>query len=261
MMINGLVLVAILAYVGLSVGQVMALRHQRQITSWPWWLLGLVAILCHAGLLYHWIDQTGLQNLDMFNMISLVLWMAGVMLFLTSLKVRVENLAVLTYPLAALSVMLVRCFPSQYLFDTDGHPKEIIHIWLGVMTLSLLCLAALQALFLALQAYRLRRQVDNVFTDLPPLLSMETLLFQLIWLGFIVLSLVLCSALVFFHRELDQWVFLQKMGVSLLAWLVYAILLAGRYFFGWRGRRAIQLSLIGFGLLLFAYFSSRLLGA
>jgi ABC-type uncharacterized transport system permease subunit len=50
-----------------------------------------------------------------------------------------------------------------------------------------------------------------------------------------------------------------KFGLSLLAWLVLGILLAGRFFRGWRGKRAIELYLGGFALLCLAYFGSRLI--
>jgi ABC-type uncharacterized transport system permease subunit len=39
--------------------------------------------------------------------------------------------------------------------------------------------------------------------------------------------------------------------------VVFAILLFGRWRFGWRGRTAVRWTLSGFALLLLAYFGSR----
>jgi ABC-type uncharacterized transport system permease subunit len=43
-----------------------------------------------------------------------------------------------------------------------------------------------------------------------------------------------------------------------VAWLVFAVLLWGRWKFGWRGRTAIRWTLGGFAFLLLAYFGSKL---
>ncbi|MGA9032754.1 MAG: cytochrome c biogenesis protein CcsA [Sulfuricaulis sp.] len=43
----------------------------------------------------------------------------------------------------------------------------------------------------------------------------------------------------------------------MLAWTVYVVLLAGRWYLGWRGRPAIHWTLGGFFLLLLAYFESK----
>ena len=47
--------------------------------------------------------------------------------------------------------------------------------------------------------------------------------------------------------------------VTVLALVVFGILLAGRYFRGWRGKQAVYLYLGGFALLCLAYFGSRVI--
>ena len=44
---------------------------------------------------------------------------------------------------------------------------------------------------------------------------------------------------------------------ALLSWLAFAILLLGRYAYGWRGRMALRFTLLGFVMLLLAYVGSR----
>ena len=48
-----------------------------------------------------------------------------------------------------------------------------------------------------------------------------------------------------------------KTVLSILAWLVFAILLVGRWLVGWRGRTAIRWTVSGFVLLMLAYFGSK----
>jgi ABC-type uncharacterized transport system permease subunit len=44
---------------------------------------------------------------------------------------------------------------------------------------------------------------------------------------------------------------------SLMAWLVFAVLLWGRHFSGWRGKLALRYTLSGFALLVLGYMGSR----
>jgi len=48
-----------------------------------------------------------------------------------------------------------------------------------------------------------------------------------------------------------------KTVLSMLAWVIFAFLLWGRYTYGWRGKKAIKLSLGGFVFLMLSYFGSK----
>ena len=95
-------------------------------------------------------------------------------------------------------------------------------------------------------------------SGLPPLLTLERLLFRLIGLAFGLLTLTLVTGLAFseslFGRALR---FDHKTLFAILSWLTFAILLVGRYAYGWRGRTALRFTLLGFVMLLLAYVGSR----
>ncbi|MEE9447769.1 MAG: cytochrome c biogenesis protein CcsA [Arenicellales bacterium] len=140
------------------------------------------------------------------------------------------------------------------------------HLALGIITFSLLTLAFAQSLLILVQEKQLRNHrtlqapIKSVsFISLPALQSMETLLFQILWLGFAVLSLTLIfgiytnaqhtgSALIFNHHIV----------LTLATWLGYAILLIGRHFWGWRGRQASIYTIICYSLFLLGYFGPRI---
>ena len=86
---------------------------------------------------------------------------------------------------------------------------------------------------------------------------MESLLFQIIGVGFGLLTLTLLSGLVFVDDLLAQDL-AHKTVLSTIGWLVFGGLLLGRRWFGWRGRTAIRLTLAGMAVLLLAYFGSKL---
>lgn len=150
-------------------------------------------------------------------------------------------------------------FPVIHLAYTTAPPKALLHVLLSTLMLSILCITALQALLLAAQEYLLRHKRVAIMTIwLPPLEIMENLLFRMLVIGFVLLTLVFLSSLWSFY---PIWIspLWQKALLSLLAWLIFAALLIGRHFLGWRGRHAIFWSLGGVVLTMLIFFSSELL--
>ena len=49
-----------------------------------------------------------------------------------------------------------------------------------------------------------------------------------------------------------------KSVFSVLAWLIFSVLLWGRHQLGWRGNIAVRWTLTGFAFLILAYFGSKL---
>jgi ABC-type uncharacterized transport system permease subunit len=94
-----------------------------------------------------------------------------------------------------------------------------------------------------------------------PLLTLERLTFRFVGAGFVLLSATLLAGWLFgehlYGAAGARWKWDHKTVFSLLSWLAFATLLAGRSRFGWRGRRAVRVLYIGAGLLLLAYAGSR----
>jgi ABC-type uncharacterized transport system permease subunit len=134
-----------------------------------------------------------------------------------------------------------------------------IHIFLSTLAFLALCAAAILAVLLAVQDYVLRHQPALKFmVYLPPLQRMESWLFRAVGLGFFLLTVVLLTSMWFFHLILTTPLW-RKALISLFAWIVLAVLLAGRHYFGWRGRQAIRWTLTGVFLVALVYFSSEVL--
>jgi ABC-type uncharacterized transport system permease subunit len=250
--------ITLLFYLIATSMQTLTLLGKRQIGKT--WVLGtgLVAITLHTWLLYHWIDIGHVQNLTFLNMLSLVTWLVAVLVVLTALYKPVENLSILIFPVAAFSILLVQLFPGQNLINTQTNPYQLLHILLSVLTLSVLSVAGLQAILLAILERQLRSRPSlNMIQKLPALETMEILLFQMISCGFLLLTVLLFSSLYFYYPTLGGDM-LQKTVLAIVAWLIFAWLLAGRYYLGWRGHKAIYGTLTGVLLLAIVYFGSQL---
>jgi len=220
--------------------------------------LGLGAVILHAGLIYNSIFTPAGINLGFYSAASLVMGMVALLMLLAALNQPIENLGIVVLPLAAVALLLERFFSSPHILASDGAANIEIHIILSLLAYSLLSIAALQAVLLAVQDYQLRHKHPGGFMRaLPPMQVMESILFQLIAVGFFLLSLALLSGIIYLEDIFAQHL-VHKTGLSILAWLVFAILLFGRWRAGWRGRTAIRWTLAGFVALLLAYFGSKL---
>lgn len=219
--------------------------------------LGIAATLLHAASLKHGVWQPPALNLTLGQALSLFTWLSALLLCLLSLRRAVDSLGIVLFPLAAVGALLGALLPGNASLPIETHWTVQLHIVLSVLAYGVLTLAAVQALVLALQDRQLHRHRSGGWLRvLPPLQTMEQLLFELIAVGFFFLSLALLSGLVFVENLLGQHL-AHKTFFSALAWLFYAVLLWGHWRHGWRGRSATRGTLIGYIALLLAYFGSK----
>lgn len=207
-------------------------------------------------LLIFFIQYQGL-NFSFFNTSVLITLVIVLLLLFAMIDKPVEKLGIGLFPLAASLIVLDMTFPEKNHPIVTHHWQMNLHILSSIIAFSLLNIAALQALLLALQEQQLRRhQPKRLMLALPPLQAMETLLFQMLGTGVLFLSIALFSGFLFVENLFAQHL-AHKTVLSICAWLIFSGLLAGRIRYGWRGKTAIQWTLIGFVLLLLAYFGSK----
>lgn len=220
--------------------------------------LGLGAVVLHAALLHAnlW-TQTGL-NLALTPAFSLVALVVAILYLAASLVRPVDNLGVIIMPVAGLTVLIEWLWPGRMSLPLTS-TVSAAHIIISVLAYSMLCLAAVQSVMLLTQERHLRNRHPGGFIHaLPPMQTMENVMFQMIGFGFILLTLTLISGLFFSEAIFGQPLkFTHHMVLAVMAWVVYAILLLGRWRLGWRGRPAVHWTLGGFALLLLAYFGSK----
>ena len=130
---------------------------------------------------------------------------------------------------------------------------------MAMMAYSLFTIAMLHAVMISLVEKRLHQaNLPRVLRSLPPLLTMEKLLFRVIAVGFVLLTLTLISG-VFFSEEIfgKAFQFSHKIIFGFISWCVFAVLLWGHVFYGWRGKIAVRWTVAGFAFLLMAYLGSK----
>ena len=216
------------------------------------------AVVLHAWLLADTVLLPNGVNLGFFNALSCTGWLIATVLLLASLLSPIENLGIILFPYSALSVILAQVFSSERIISSAEQWPLEAHIIISILAYSMLALATVQSLLLALQNRRLRqRNVGGFIRALPPLTTMESLLFQLIGIGFVLLSVALLSGFLFLEDIFTQRL-VHKTILSIVAWFLFGILLWGRWRYGWRGPIAVRWTLGGFTVLMLAYFGSKL---
>ena len=219
--------------------------------------LGLAGVALHTLVLSQTIITDNGLNLGIFNAASLAAWIIVLALMLSAISKPVENLGIVLLPLAAVALVLELAYPSSRMFDPSSAWGLRVHAVISLMAYSLFSMAAVQAGLLAIQDRHLRnRHPGGFIRALPPLQTMESLLFEMITIGFILLSIGLLSGFMFLENMFAQHL-AHKTILSMVSWLVFGILLWGRFRFGWRGRTAIRWTLSGFVVLMLAYFGSK----
>lgn len=219
-----------------------------------------LALLLHVLMLHALFIGGGdrLINISFAEALSQVAFWLSFLLLISMLYRRLESLGLFVLPIIALSVLLAVLYPNHE--NGAGLPLTGglgIHIFSSLLSYSLLFLASLQALLLAYQNHHLHHHQQNaLLRTLPSIQDMEHFLFELIRFGVLVLSIALVSGFVYLDDMFTQHV-AHKTVLSLLAWLVFSILLLGRYRYGWRGKIAIRWTLSGFVLLMLAFFGSK----
>lgn len=238
-----------------AAGAVMA-RGELRLESF----LVPVALVLHAMLLYRSVITPEGLDLGVANAISLLVWLTVLIYWFAGLAFDgLAGMLGLMSPVALIAVLLQAAIPTRHLVTYGGNPLFTLHFAIAMLAYSLFIVATMHALVMLAEVRWLHRGVMPPFLrSLPPLLEMEALLFRILFAAFVLLTLTVVSG-VFFSEQLFNRPFqlTHKTVFGMLSWGIFAALLWGRYFRGWRGKRAVYWTLWGFAALLLAYLGSK----
>ncbi len=257
---NALLPVLLAAILAIAAYAVTTFLQWRALSSRPigspvlLWSVVACALLLHGIVVLQQLHTPSGWNLGIFSVASTVNWLAVLLVAIFATRLPIANLLLLTCPLALLALLASIVLDGGRPAALDLEPEHIIP---SLLAYSVLFIAACQAVLLAIQEHRLRT-TKSLFglRLLPPLQAMENLLFELLWLGLVLLTIAIVTGLLFLDNMFEQRV-VHHAVLSMSSWLVFAILLWGRYTLGWRGTTAIRWTLAGFVTLALAYFGSK----
>lgn len=219
----------------------------------------VVPLMLHGWLLYDTLFIWGALNLGLVYALSLILWLTVLVYWLARFLYPLSSLQTLVLPLAAIGTALPAAFPDAHILSQPPSGLFDTHVLVAMLAYSLFTIAALHAGLISLVDKRLHHaRLPKVLQNLPPLLTMETLLFRVIGAGFVLLTITVASGMLFSEQIFGHPLqFSHKVLFGVLSWGVFAVLLAGHHFYGWRGHTAVRWTLSGFAFLVLAYLGSR----
>jgi ABC-type uncharacterized transport system permease subunit len=232
------------------------MQQQNCLCLWLW--LGSIAALIQGIILSQLLlSETGVR-LGFFNAAALIAWCIVVVLLITACKRPVASLLLIVFPIAAIFLSLAIYLPDGKTLIISQPMGLNIHIVTALFSYSVLSVSALQAIVLSVQEHYLRhKKPGRILRRLPPLQSMENLLFQMLTVGIGLLSISLVSGFMFIDNIFAQHL-VHKTVLSMIAWCLFIGLLWGRWRYGWRGRTVVRWTLLGIFLLMLSYFGSKL---
>mgnify|MGYP003349089384 CR=1 FL=1 len=199
--------------------------------------------------------------------LSLIVWVGLAFYWFQSWFLPISSLRWLAVLFAIVCSLLPSLFPGTLI-----SPKAVADPWfkahfiVATIAVGLLSLAALQAMLMSVQDRALHRQLAIIpnsrfahwLEDLPPLMTMEKILFRILTVGFALLTLTVFSGLFFSQTLFGKALFFDHKTIfGILSWLMFAGLLIARQLSGLRGLTAIRWVLGSFAMLLLAYVGSR----
>jgi ABC-type uncharacterized transport system permease subunit len=237
----------------------------RSVVAWERIAI-LAPFMLHSYLLYASLIAQAELRFGFSQALSVTLWLTVLIYWLESLVYDVKGMQALVLPLAAACAMLPAFFPGP---ETPAYTHTFvfrIHLLVAMLAYSLFTIAALHATLMTVLERRLHAgkraaasgaSLAGPWASLPPLMTLEALLFRILTLGFVLLSLTLASGFLFSEELFGQPArFNHKTVFGVISWIIFAALLVGRFGWGWRGRTALRWTLAGFAALLLAYVGS-----
>ncbi len=217
----------------------------------------IIAILLHSLVLSGSVLIGPEQNLSLLNVAGLIGWLISVTMFVAAFRFSNAILLPVVYGFTALLLLASALLPSYHLVDVDVDLTLILHVTLSLFAYACLSISFLYAIQLAYINFRLKeKNASLLHSTMPPLMAVEHILFKLLMAGTALLSLSLLSGFMFLDDMLGKDN-LHKTVLSLIAWLIYSVIVLGHARFGWRGKPIIALSILAGALLTLGYFGSR----
>jgi ABC-type uncharacterized transport system permease subunit len=219
----------------------------------------LVPLGLHAALIARVMFAPDGLHLGVGNAVSAILWLTVLIYWAGNLLYRLEGLQSLVLPVAAVASLLPAVLPSTRPLPNTELLVFKVHLLIAMLSYSLFTIASLHVLLMAVLERRLHDgSLPRALQGLPPLLAMESLLFRIIWAGFILLTATLATGVIYSEELFGRAArFNHKTVFGVLSWIIFAALLGGRHVYGWRGRVAVRWTLAGFLMLVLAYVGSK----
>jgi ABC-type uncharacterized transport system permease subunit len=254
---NAFAIAAMFGYSCAFYGSIRKLKHEHLMNPNIWVGLSVFAVMMHAVCLWLVMVTPDGQNFSITNVISLVNLCISALITLSIFNFKSLSIAPAVYLCSVASVAILSLLPTQSMKYLELSPELLAHVALSVIAYSILMISVLYALQLQVSKYLLKQKKSILRSWLPPLVTIEKQVINLVGFGALLLSLSLLTGFLFLEHFIGGGMG-HKTILSLSAWAVYMAMLWQHFKYGCTPRMAVVYTLAGASLLTLAYFGARI---
>lgn len=170
------------------------------------------------------------------------------------LKFNIRILGTFVSPLAVVFMLLSSAIPGRVIPTSQLFRSFWLTLHVGTMFIgnAIFALAFCAGIMYLLQERQIKtKSFGLLYRRLPSLEVLDSLNYFCLTIGFPLITIGLISGFIYagaVWRSFWRWD--PKAILSVVTWLIYAVLLHERLAVGWRGRRAAILAIVGFSVIL-----------
>lgn len=218
----------------------------------------MAALVGHMLILILSINQHTGEQLSLSFVTTMLAWLVTLTMLITS---RFINNLLFLPVVCFVSIFFITLdvfMPPTTGIDVNMSIGMVSHILLSLIAFGVLSISALYACQLAFINYQLKHKSRSMLSGtLPPLMSVERILYQLMKLGTALLVIALVSGFVFIPNMFADG-YAHKTILSSLALMCYLACIVLHQTIGLKARITVIFNMIGLLLLSLGYFGSRL---
>ncbi len=188
-------------------------------------------------------------------------WVAALLFLILNWRYRFQLVGTFVLPLISLFYLLALFSSEDYVRagSFTQSPWASVHILFSFLAFAIFAISFVLAIIFIIEDFQLKHKVlPKIFLKLPSLPVLEQVHARALTLGFILLSGGIVTGAIWAKRVTGVYFFEDARQLwAIIAWLIYALFLQARFAAGWRGRKGILLSILGFVVILFTFLGVR----
>ncbi|TXR53088.1 cytochrome C assembly family protein [Reinekea thalattae] len=249
--------IAILTYSACGITTIDSVWRANNRPKWQIYLPAYIGLAAHSAHILLTVHVDGLLQLSLLNSVSICIWLMISVILISSLTKPLHNLFTFLMPICALLLVIAAYIPQHAapkLYSTG----MLFHIFIALLSASIMTITTLQAALVDIQSSGLHKHhtSSRIMKALPPLLSMERLMFEWLIVGFCLLTIAIVTGATFIENIFAQHL-IHKTVLTVIAWFFYGALIFGHLQLGWRGQRASRMIYTGSVFLVLAFIGSK----
>ena len=226
--------------------------------------LSLAGFIFHTvNIIIRYIEGGHIPVTNMHEATSFFSWCILILFFFHEFRYKLGLLSSFIMPIVFVFMLSAAIFPREIKVLSPALQSywfgiHVIFAFLGDAAFAMAC--GIGIMYLIQERYVKSKNLSKLFMKLPSLQTLDEINYHLITLGFPLLTLAMITGVIWANSAWGSyWRWDPKEVWSLITWLIYALVLHLRLTVGWRGKKAAILSIVGFVIVIFAFFGVTLI--